>query len=655
MVNNSSNKFLIAIIVVVLAIVFILVPLAYFFLLGGSISDVDDNKAPVIEGVSPKSSANLAQGQSRVFTITCNDPDGDILTYTWKVDGNTVKPTTTYRYETSYTFAPNETILGKLTIEVRVSDGESETSQTWNVTVRMPNRRPIVVAAVDTFEMKIGEPFSFDGSGSSDPNGDELSYLWTFGDGETSSTMSPKHAYRIPGKFSIVLEVTDGELKGSDTFNVNVTGLYLWKIGPLLDSETVKIMVDDVDDDGSEEMVVGINYGQGDNEVGHGKIYIYDMATQELEWSSPDIGAISDFEMENVDDDPAVEIVVGAMTDATEEGSMSGFGYVFDGSSHEEEWRSVNIGGVSGVEIGNADDDPALEMVFSYVRLTAFDMTTFTLTMKGGIIVLGSDYLEEWRSTGYGASDILFVGDLDGDSSNELLISTSSSMGLTGMELNTSVIAWNGGSYDEVLTRNDTLLERTMVVDLDGDGDMEIITEESTEDAYGTSGSVTLYDHTLSAQWTSDDIGSVYGLAVGDIDGDGDLEILAGGFEGEFSWPDGKKLHGYLYIFDDQGNQEWKSERIGKIHSIVIDDLRGDNGNEIAMMVEEGTDEDEKLISFISVLDGSSRNEVSKIPSYANTLPFELACVDCDGNGKEDLLFGTNENGKGYITMYKLD
>ena len=39
--------------------------------------------------------------------------------------------------------------------------------------------------------------------------GTNLSYLWTFGDGNTSSISNPAHAYSVPGNYQIILKVTD--------------------------------------------------------------------------------------------------------------------------------------------------------------------------------------------------------------------------------------------------------------------------------------------------------------------------------------------------------------------------------------------------------------------------------------------------------------
>src|SRR5207249_9665275 len=46
-------------------------------------------------------------------------------------------------------------------------------------------------------------------SGSSDPDGDPLTYAWDFGDGGTAGSPTPVHAYLAAGNFAVTLMVTD--------------------------------------------------------------------------------------------------------------------------------------------------------------------------------------------------------------------------------------------------------------------------------------------------------------------------------------------------------------------------------------------------------------------------------------------------------------
>jgi len=52
---------------------------------------------------------------------------------------------------------------------------------------------------------------NFDGSASSDPDGDGLTYNWNFGDGGSSTAVSPSHAYTQDGEFAVSLRVTDSK------------------------------------------------------------------------------------------------------------------------------------------------------------------------------------------------------------------------------------------------------------------------------------------------------------------------------------------------------------------------------------------------------------------------------------------------------------
>ena len=53
---------------------------------------------------------------------------------------------------------------------------------------------------------------SFDGTGSYDPDGDALTYAWSFGDGDTATGATPTHSYSASGIYDICLTVSDGTL-----------------------------------------------------------------------------------------------------------------------------------------------------------------------------------------------------------------------------------------------------------------------------------------------------------------------------------------------------------------------------------------------------------------------------------------------------------
>jgi glucose/arabinose dehydrogenase/PKD repeat protein len=87
------------------------------------------------------------------------------------------------------------------------------------------NNPPVATASATPSSGPAPLDVQLSSAGSSDPDGDPLTFAWAFGDGGTSSFANPTHTYQDPGTYSAVLSVTDG--RGGltrDTVVVTATG-----------------------------------------------------------------------------------------------------------------------------------------------------------------------------------------------------------------------------------------------------------------------------------------------------------------------------------------------------------------------------------------------------------------------------------------------
>jgi PKD repeat protein len=160
----------------------------------------------------------IALGETAFFDGSfSHDPDGTIVSYEWDF-GDTHSASGVF---VNHTYE----VIGTYFVMLTVTDDEgAEGYGLGYVDVVDDNNpppcenEPPVACAEPKFQMtNVNESARFDGSGSFDPDGVIVSYMWDFGDGSTGSGMIVNHSYDKQGEYIVTLTVTDNEgATGSD-------------------------------------------------------------------------------------------------------------------------------------------------------------------------------------------------------------------------------------------------------------------------------------------------------------------------------------------------------------------------------------------------------------------------------------------------------
>lgn len=179
-----------------------------------------------LPGSPPTADAGSDQVVSGLRTVSLDgsnssDPDGDTLTFSWSFSSQPGGSTATIFNDNQERAQFNPDAVGVYVVQLSVQDGihPAQTDEV-EVTVEESNNNPpeAVIAAVSA--VAAGETITLDGTGSTDPDGDELSYNWsilsspTDGGGTTitnSTSATASINSSVSGTYVIELRVRDPE------------------------------------------------------------------------------------------------------------------------------------------------------------------------------------------------------------------------------------------------------------------------------------------------------------------------------------------------------------------------------------------------------------------------------------------------------------
>ncbi len=369
---------------------------------------------------------------------------------------------------------------GKYTVNLTVGNAAGTNSQkkTGIITVYLPP-----VANFSATPVSGNQPLTVTFSDLSENQ--PLSWLWDFGDGSTSTSQNPAHAYIIAGNYTVNLTVTNpagsSSLTRADSITVLVTigPVYLarssWDV-PSVGMRAAPTFAD-LDGDGDSDLLIGEKTGNtyGYENTGSAGSPTW---TAKATWNAPDIGDEAVLSVADLDGDGDYDILIGGKTGIT-------YGYENTGSAGspawtaKSTWNAPDIGDYAGPSFADLDDDGDYDILIG-------GKTGITYGYEN----TGSAGSPSWTAkSAWNAPDIgdyagPSLADLDGDGDYDLMIGSSAGItngyentGNTGSPAWTAKATWN--------TPDTGARSKPAWADLDADGDYDLLVGDSSGITYG--------------------------------------------------------------------------------------------------------------------------------------------------------------------------
>jgi hypothetical protein len=289
----------------------------------------------------------------------------------------------------------------------------------------------------------------------------------------------------------------------------------------------------------------------------------------------------------------------------------------------------------SSPAVGNLDGDSDLEIVVGTAGMEVHAFNPDGSRVAGWPVAVGAQ-----------VNSSPAIGDINGDGLNEVIIGVGwedreNDGGIFAFSHDGKVLpGWPVRTMDRNLGpdgHSDGVFGTPALVDLDGDGLLDVVVASFDENLYGLR-----YDGTAARGWPFHLWDGTWSSpAVGDLDGDGSVEIVAAGYT-HAGFPPGYPTvngGGIIWVLDTKGNELPGWPQVFDLHfdsSPALGDLDGDGDLEIVIGTghEPGTARGHKVYAF-----HHNGNLVNGWPAATSDYVWPSpALADLDGDGKDEVI-----------------
>ena len=487
----------------------------------------------------------------------------------------------------NFTWTPTALKNYNITVTVDSVNGIDESNEINNaMAVIFTLPAPVAEFSADVTSGDSGLTVNFTDESSNAPN----SWLWNFGDGTTSTEQNPTHTYTKSGTYTVTLTSANTSGSNSTTKTGYITVYALTLVAGFTANNTT----------GTGPFTVQFTdqttyqfthrptswfweFGDGTTSTEQNPTHTYTVGAK----YTVKLLAMNEFGLDSETKTNYITVYMMPVADFTASTTSGSFPVTVTFTD-----KSRNLPTAWLWDFGDGTTSTSQNPTHTYtsvgtytVTLTATNIVGSNTSTKTGYITITQPIGPKWstpirQTADIGSCSNPIWADLDGDGDYDLLIGEKAGVcyayentGTTSSPVWTAKSTWNTPSIGTYAN--------PAFADLDGDGDYDLLigAYDGVTYAYENTGNITSPVWTAKPEWNVEDIGDSSNPCLGDLDGDGDYDMLIGAVVSP----------GHVYAYENTGNATspvwtakpaWDTPYYFTVSAPCLGDIDGDGDND---------------------------------------------------------------------------